>query len=108
MNNSHLNVSKNLSSTISNIQYSKDNATWQDSNVFSSLTPNTTYTLYVKAIAKSATGETATGYGNISGTTDSNPPVITNVATSVTRTSFTLTPSVTLETGVSLSNYMVY
>lgn len=108
INNSHLNVSKNLSSTISNIQYSKDNATWQDSNVFSSLTPNTTYTLYVKAIAKSATGETATGYGSVSGTTSGNPPSYTATAGSITRAGFTVTPSsITYETGASFSSFKV-
>lgn len=108
MNNAHLNVSKNLSSTISNIQYSKDNATWQDSNIFSSLTPNTTYTLYVKAIATSSTGETATGYGSVSGTTSGNPPSYTATAGSITRAGFTVTPSnITYESGASFSSFKV-
>lgn len=108
MNKCYLNTAKNLSSAITNIQYSKDNATWQDSNVITGLSPNTTYTLYVKAIATSATGETTTGYGSTSAKTGGNGPTYTATAGSIARTSFVITPSsISYEQNASFSSFKV-
>lgn len=37
-----------LTESVENAQYSKDGSTWQDSPVFTGLTPNTAYTFYVR------------------------------------------------------------
>ena len=45
--------------------YSKDNSTWQASPQFTGLTANTAYTFYIRTIATSASGNTATKYANV-------------------------------------------
>ena len=93
--------------TTQKTQYSKDNATWQDSNSFSSLTPNTTYTFYLRTIATSASGNTGSyTYKSVSAKTTGNAPTITAVGTpTVARTSVTFAkPTATYDTNASYSS----
>ena len=74
--------------TVSRYVYSINNGTYQDSNVFSGLTENTTYTINVKAIDNN--NRESNPY-TIEVTTDTyQVPVISNVSTSSTSNSITI------------------
>lgn len=93
--------------TTQTTEYSKDNSTWQSSATFSSLTPNTTYTMYMRTKSTSASGN-ASGYvyKSVSAKTTGNAPTITAVGTpTVARTSVTFAkPTATYDTNASYSS----
>lgn len=92
--------------TTQSIEYSKDNSTWQSSGTFDNLTPNTTYTFYVRSRSTSATSNNSGYvYDSVEGTTIGTPPSYNMTAGSISRTGFTLTPSnITYDTGASFTS----
>lgn len=54
--------------------YSKDNTNWQSSATFTGLTPNTNYTLYMKTVTTTGSGNSATNYDHVTLTTPSEEP----------------------------------
>lgn len=96
--------------TTQSIEYSKDNSTWQSSGVFDNLTPNTTYTFYVRSRSTSSTSN-ASGYvySSVEGTTTGTPPSYNMTAGSISRTWFILTPSnITYDTGADFASIQFF
>ena len=83
----------NGTGTISKYVYSINNGTYQDSNVFSGLTENTTYTVSVKAIDNN--NRESNPYIVQIKTDTYKVPTITNVTTSSTTNSITINVSAT-------------
>lgn len=73
INGKYFNTTYNFGSTQSK-EYSMDNSTWQSSGTFDNLTPNTTYTFYVRSRATSATSNTSGYvYDTVEGKTTGDP-----------------------------------
>lgn len=96
--------------TTQTTEYSKDNSTWQSSNVFSNLTPNTTYTFYIRSRATSASGDNSDyAYANVQGKTTGNKP--TNLSISTTAhsvNSISVSYSASADSGTPITNYTLY
>jgi len=101
----------NLNTTTPTVEYSRDNSSWQSSNVFSSLTPNTTYTFYLRAkTTSSASGnESPYVYSSVQGKTTGNKPSnLTISATAHTYNTITVSFSATADSGTPITNYTIY
>lgn len=104
-NGKYFNAKFNLATTQS-IEYSMDNSTFQSSSTFTGLTPNTTYTFYVRSRATSSTSDNSGYvYDSVEGTTTGTPPSYDVTAGSISRTWFVLTPSnIVYDTGADFSS----
>ena len=75
--------------TVSGMEYSKDGTTWQNSNVFEGLSPNTTYTFYQR-VAETDTAYASEKSAGLSVTT-MYTPVTPSAPTLVSKTDTTVT-----------------
>ena len=109
MNNRYFSASVNMG-VYYTTQYSRDNSTWQSSGTFSSLTPNTTYTIYSRTYATSASGNSSGyTYRNTSVKTSCNAPSSLSITTgTITETTIPLTLSATGDTNAAITNYTLY
>lgn len=90
MNGRYFSASVNMGYSTT-IQYSLDNSTWQSSGNFSGLTPNTTYTVYVRAYTTSASGNSSSyGYSSKSFALGSKPDNLQISCTARTKNSLTI------------------
>ena len=90
MNGRYFSASVNMGYSTT-IQYSLDNSTWQSSGNFSGLTPNTTYTVYVRAYTTSASGNSSSyGYSSKSFALGSKPDNLQILCTARTKNSLTI------------------
>ena len=114
--NSTLNVTKNKHwkttinlGTSQSPEYSMDNSSFQSSAQFNNLTPNTTYTFYIRARATSAS-DNSSGYvySSVSGTTTGNAPTINSITPAPARTTCSLANnSITYDTNASFASVSV-
>lgn len=107
MNGRYFSASVNMGYSTTT-QYSLDNSTWQNSGNFSGLTPNTTYTVYVRAYTTSASGNSSSyGYSSKSFALGSKPDNLQILCTARTKNSLSMQVSAGNMSG-SGSSYELY
>lgn len=96
-------VSASVSGSYTRIQYSKDNgANWQDSNTFYGLTHNTTYNFKAQAMNVDSDWVKSSAYSK---TTLGNAPTINSISASVSRTTASMSASVSYDTNAHEAIY---
>lgn len=90
--------------------YSKDNTNWQSSATFTGLTPNTNYTLYMKTVTTTGSGNSATNYDSISLKTPCAAP--SNLKCSLTdeaySTAYIVKAEATGDTNADITNIEIF